>query len=82
MKFTIVAAASIIAKVERDRTIEQLSEEYGTIGSGYPSDPVTIRFLESYIKENKNIPIIARTSWSTVNDIKSRIAQSSLEAFI
>lgn len=81
-KFLVVAAASIVAKVERDRIIEELSGEYGIIGSGYPSDPVTIRFLESYIKENEQIPIIARSSWNTVNDIKSRLAQSSLEAFI
>jgi ribonuclease HII len=81
-KYQSVAAASIVAKVERDRIIEELSEEYGVIGSGYPSDPITIRFLESYIKENKTIPIIARSSWNTVSDIRARLAQSSLEAFI
>lgn len=81
-KFLPVAAASIVAKVERDRTMEQLSEEFGEIGSGYPSDPATIRFLESYMKENKKTPIITRSSWNTVHDIKSRLSQSSLKTYI
>ena len=35
-----VSAASIIAKVTRDRAVEQLSKDIGIdLGSGYPSDP-------------------------------------------
>jgi ribonuclease HII len=36
-KFPVVSAASIIAKVTRDRAIATLAKKYGTIGSGYPS---------------------------------------------
>ena len=51
-KFLIVGAASIVAKVTRDRLVTELSNEFCDIGSGYPSDPVTIRFLETYRREN------------------------------
>jgi ribonuclease HII len=60
-KFPVVSAASIIAKVTRDRAIATLAKKYGTIGSGYPSDPVTIHFLNSYIDEYRVPPPIATT---------------------
>ncbi len=44
--FKVVSAASIVAKVTRDREITALSKKYGEIGSGYPSDPVTIIGIE------------------------------------
>ncbi|MBI5680223.1 MAG: ribonuclease HII [Methanobacterium sp.] len=63
-KFPIVAAASIIAKVERDMEIEKLKKEYKDIGSGYPSDPKTIAFLKRFSYEN--LPDFVRRSWATV----------------
>ncbi len=39
-----VSAASIIAKVRRDRRIEELKEKHGETGSGYPADERTIKF--------------------------------------
>jgi ribonuclease HII len=80
-KFPVVSAASIIAKVTRDRVIATLAKKYGTIGSGYPSDPVTIRFLNSYIDEHHVPPPIARKSWKTVSAILSRKSQRSLDDF-
>ena len=59
-KFLIVGAASIVAKVTRDRLVAELSKEFGDIGSGYPSDPVTIRFLETYFCKNGCPPSCAR----------------------
>ncbi|MEM0145297.1 MAG: ribonuclease HII [Thermoplasmata archaeon] len=69
--FPIVSAASIIAKVERDRRIEELKKIYGNFGSGYPSDPKTIEFLKNYFKENKEFPPIVRTSWLTLKKINT-----------
>lgn len=44
--FPIVGAASILAKVERDSAMQEMSESMGeNLGSGYPSDPVTISAL-------------------------------------
>jgi len=42
-KYTVTAAASIVAKVTRDRRIAGLNRVYGDVGSGYPSDPRTMR---------------------------------------
>ena len=44
-KFITVSAASILAKVSRDRAITRLSKKYD-IGSGYPSDPKTKVFVK------------------------------------
>lgn len=80
-KFPVVSAASIIAKVTRDRAIAMLAKKYGEIGSGYPSDPVTIRFLTAWIDEHKSPPPIARKSWKTVSAILAKKSQSSLLDF-
>ena len=80
-KFPVVSAASIIAKVTRDRAIVTLAKKYGEIGSGYPSDPVTIRWLNTYIDEHRSPPPIARKSWKTVSAILAKKTQRSLGDF-
>ncbi len=80
-KFTVVSAASIVAKVARDRAVARLAREYGEIGSGYPSDPVTIRWLSGYIGEHPAPPPIARRSWKTVSNILTQKYQRSLLDF-
>ncbi|HIH14645.1 MAG TPA: ribonuclease HII [Nanoarchaeota archaeon] len=66
-----VAAASILAKVTRDRIIVDLEKKYGEMGSGYPADPVTQAFLK---KNAKKYPEIFRKSWATYK----KIAQQSI----
>ena len=66
MNYISSGAASILAKVERDRTIESFKEEYGDIGSGYPSDAVTQAWIDKWFKENRSFPEIVRKKWSTV----------------
>lgn len=63
--FPIVSAASIIAKVERDNEIERLSRTYGNIGSGYPSDEITIKFIKDYLQQYNSLPPIVRKNWLT-----------------
>ncbi|AAR38918.1 NEQ063 [Nanoarchaeum equitans Kin4-M] len=47
----LVAAASIVAKVIRDREIEKIKEQTGIdFGSGYPSDKRTRKALEQYYR--------------------------------
>jgi len=79
--YPVVSAASIIAKVTRDRVIAKLAKKYGEIGSGYPADPVTIRYLESYIDEHGFPPPIARKSWKTVIAMLGKREQSNLSKF-
>jgi ribonuclease HII len=76
-----VAAASIVAKVARDARIEALSDTYGDVGSGYPSDERTRTFLAEYVRENGELPACARASWSTCDDVLAAAEQSSLADF-
>jgi len=66
MRYPIVSAASIIAKVERDREIEFLKKEFGDFGSGYLHDKKTRAFLVEWLKNNKNYPSCVRQSWKPV----------------
>jgi ribonuclease HII len=69
----VVAAASILAKVERDRSVREIEKSLGLkIGSGYPSDPATVRFLEEWVKEHGELPPFARKSWKTAERVKAR----------
>lgn len=77
----LVGAASIIAKVERDAHVADLAAEYGEIGSGYPGDPNTREFLESYVEETGELPPFARESWSTCADVLAAASQTSLDGF-
>ena len=62
----IVGGASIVAKVVRDRIMQQLQEELGfNIGSGYPSDPNTVAALPNLIGPEEIHPDV-RWSWATV----------------
>ena len=79
--YEIVGAASIVAKVTRDRLIEELKEEYGEIGSGYPSDAATVSFLKDYIGKHGKPPACARTSWQTVKDLMETSKQQRLDSF-
>jgi len=58
----VVAAASIIAKVLRDRIIKLLKKIIGIdFGSGYPSDPKTRRLIPVLLKK---YPLLVRKSWN------------------
>jgi len=62
--YSIVSAASIIAKVKRDLVIKRLRERYGDFGWGYPGEKKVKEFLYRAIKEKKSLTII-RKKWST-----------------
>jgi ribonuclease HII len=64
-KFPVVSAASIIAKVNRDRAIEKLRKNHD-LGSGYPSDSKTMRFIKEWISQNGDVPVFVRKSWKPV----------------
>ena len=72
--FPIVSAASILAKVRRDRCVREIEKKIGLpLGSGYPSDPKTRKFLENWIKEHGSLPDIVRHSWKTSENLLKKI---------
>jgi ribonuclease HII len=85
----VVGAASIVAKVARDAHVADLADQYaetygepfGDLGSGYPSDPNTREFLETFVAEHGRLPDCARRSWSTCEDVLAEHQQSGLADF-
>ncbi|XP_006631552.2 ribonuclease H2 subunit A [Lepisosteus oculatus] len=73
--FPIVSAASICAKVSRDRVVkswkfvEDLGEVDTDYGSGYPNDPKTKAWLAKYLDPVFGYPQFVRFSWSTAQTI-------------
>ncbi len=64
--YTIVGAASILAKTSSDKQYADYREKYGDFGSGSPGDPLTRLFVWQHRKNP--LPII-RTSWQTFKDL-------------
>ncbi len=60
-------AASILAKVTRDREIKELSKTHGDLGSGYPGDPVTKRWIDEHWKKHRCFPDFVRKRWATID---------------
>jgi ribonuclease HII len=69
--YPVVSAASIIAKVERDKEIETLKQVYGDFGSGYLADKKTLRFLKQWLQTHSDYPSCVRKSWKTAKQIKN-----------
>lgn len=75
----VVAAASIIAKVIRDRAIDHIRAEIKTdCGSGYMSDPKTQEFLEKY---HDTYPHLFRKGWQSFKNVQERKKQKNLGEF-
>lgn len=68
----VVSGASIIAKVIRDSEISKIRLKYGDLGSGYPSDKKTIKFVQEWFEQKREIPPFARKSWKPSQLILSR----------
>ncbi len=69
-RYPVVSAASIIAKVTRDREIAKLSGDLGVnIGSGYPSDSETVNAVKDNIR-NVEFKKHIREYWTTINTIR------------
>ncbi|MFX0061259.1 MAG: ribonuclease HII [Candidatus Hermodarchaeota archaeon] len=82
--YPIVGAASILAKVERDQIVADLSQKFGDLGSGYPSDPRTKDFLFKN-KDNLRQPEfqeLVRFQWKTVQKLLEKANIVSLETYL
>jgi len=80
--YQLAAAASVIAKVDRDSRIATIGAEYAQpVGSGYPSDSTTRDFLAGYVDHHGELPACARRSWSTCEDVLAAAEQAALGDF-
>ncbi|MCW4002175.1 MAG: ribonuclease HII [Candidatus Bathyarchaeota archaeon] len=70
VKYPVVSAAAIIAKVERDKALSALQKKYGNLGCGYATDTRTIRFLEDWIRKFGSYPDFVRKSWKPAKRLK------------
>jgi ribonuclease HII len=80
--YPVVSAASIIAKVHRDREIEELKKKYGNIGPGYSSNQITIQWMKDYMEKHGRLPECVRHSWQTTKNIKGEKKQSRLSGWL
>lgn len=69
--YPVVSAASIIAKVERDKEIKTLKKVYGDFGSGYMADKTTRQFLKHWLQSHSDYPVCVRQSWKTAKQFKN-----------
>ncbi len=78
----IVGAASILAKVARDRALARLALATSLpLGSGYPGDPETRACLSELLASASTLPPWVRSSWATVRNLKPRGPAPPLEAY-
>lgn len=79
VKYIVVSAASVIAKVIRDRAVEAIKKKIKVdFGSGYLSDPKTQDFLRNY---HDKFPELFRRMWRPYKDIVDGKKQRSLGEF-
>jgi len=80
-RYPVCSAASIIAKVERDREVEKIKKLVGfDFGVGYSHDSRSIDFIKKCLKDRKCLEYI-RHSWVTVDGLKSKKEQKSLKEY-
>ncbi len=82
VNYPVVSAASILAKVTRDSEMNRIRKQYDIeCGSGYPSDPLCVKFLKTdKAKELAKIGLI-RKSWQTWKTENRKPGQKKLGEF-
>ena len=84
--YPIVSAASIIAKTRRDEEVTKIAEQLEKklnlpMGSGYPADPITQKFLSKWLDKYKNLPPQVRRSWKTTSNLLRQKSMKKLDDF-
>ncbi len=67
--YPVCGAASIFAKTTRDQALDDLRDDFGALGSGYPSDPVTRDWLLCWATTGAPWPDFVRTRWATITQL-------------
>lgn len=72
-KMPVVSAASIIAKVERDRAIEKIKKRVGfDFGNGYPHDERAVEYVKTCVLKG-NPSLYIRWRWDTTQRIVNEL---------
>jgi len=84
--FLIVGAASILAKTTRDEHVQKIAKNLQKklnlpLGSGYPADPVTKKFLKTWLDTYGELPSHVRHSWKTAQQLLKERKSSKLDDF-
>lgn len=84
--YPVVGAASILAKTRRDEEVRDIELELRKklnlpLGSGYPADPVTKRFLSIWVEKFGKLPPYTRHSWKTAQKLIEEKVTKKLDDF-
>ncbi len=84
--YPIVGAASILAKTIRDEHVQKIARNlqknlHLPLGSGYPADPVTKKFLITWLETYGELPSHVRHSWKTAQKLIKDSKRSKLDNF-
>ncbi len=84
--YPIVGAASILAKTTRDEHVRNIAAEIEdkvgiALGSGYPADPVTMKFLRAWVDKYRDLPPYTRRSWETAQKLLKDSKTKKLDDF-
>lgn len=83
LRYPLVSAASIIAKVHRDAAVARIAERLEPsiglpLGSGYSHDDRTIAFLRRHLEIHGRMPDEARAAWATSKELIAERLQRKL----
>jgi len=79
VNYVVASAASVVAKVIRDRAVDHIKNEIGIdCGSGYTSDPKTQEFLAKYHETHAHL---FRRGWQSYKDVIEKKKQKTLGEF-
>jgi ribonuclease HII len=82
-RYVVVAAASIIGKVLRDREIRRIERKLGLeVGVGYAHDPRTIALVKRLLRERKRLPSWVRQSWATIKQLREEMSKKTIRDFV
>ena len=84
--YPVVSAASILAKTIRDEQVRKIGLELEKkldipLGSGYPSDPITQKFLKKWVETYEELPPHVRVSWQTSRNLMNVQKTKKLDEF-
>ena len=84
--YPIVGAASILAKTARDGIVRKISADLEkklnlSLGSGYPADPITKKFLKTWVETYGELPPHVRHSWKTAQKLMKERKMKTLDDY-